>query len=305
MKVSELSVNELARALRDGTLLIRIGPFVARLRSNVETLAQDIALLYADFSLCPPDSFADFHVMVARESGIRRWVAPRVRFYFDGTPSFIPLPADQACAMLEWGLNWCVAAHSHQYLVIHAAVVERNNRAALLPAPPGSGKSTLCAALVLRGWRLLSDELALYHMETGLIHGMSRPINLKNNSIDVIRQFAPDAVMSAPVPDTAKGTVALLRPPRESVCRAYEAVDPTWIVLPQFTQGAQAELVPHERARTFMLIAEQSFNYDVQGPRGFEAVGRLVDRSACYRLTYGKLQDARQIFEELLTAQPL
>jgi predicted ATPase len=29
----------------------------------------------------------------------------------------------------------------------------------ILPAPPGSGKSTLCAALVTRGWRLLSDEL--------------------------------------------------------------------------------------------------------------------------------------------------
>ena len=45
--------------------------------------------------------------------------------------------------------------------VIHAAVIERAGRALILSGPPGSGKSTLCAALVARGWRLLSDELAL------------------------------------------------------------------------------------------------------------------------------------------------
>ena len=62
----------------------------------------------------------------------------------------------------------------------------------LLPAPPGAGKSTLCAGLVHRGWRLLSDELALVDMETGLVRGMARPVNLKNKSIEVIRDFAPE-----------------------------------------------------------------------------------------------------------------
>jgi predicted ATPase len=33
-------------------------------------------------------------------------------------------------------------------------VVERDGHALILPAMPGSGKSTLTAALVQRGWRL-------------------------------------------------------------------------------------------------------------------------------------------------------
>jgi len=300
LKIAEFTTSQLASSLRRSELLLTVGPFVARIKSNVTSLATDIALMYADFDVCSVDAFADFHIEVARETGLRRWIKPQVRFFFDGQPSFIPLPAAQAFAMLEWGLNWCVAAHCHQYLIIHAAVIEKEGKAALLPAPPGSGKSTLCTGLVMRGWRLLSDELALYDMEGGMIYGMSRPINLKNKSIDVIKQFAPSAVMTASVPDTTKGTVALLRPPLNSVLRANEPVRPSWIILPKYSPDARPDLAPYSRARTCMLIAEQSFNYDVQGVRGFEAIGKLVDQSQCYQLTYSQLDDAQRIFEELL-----
>jgi len=256
--------------------------------------------MYADFDICPPDVFADFHVQVWRDSGVRRWIKPQARFSFDGQPSFTGLPVAQAFAMLEWGLNWCVAAHSHQYLVIHAAVIEKNDKAVVLPAPPGSGKSTLCAGLVMKGWRLLSDELALYDLQSGLIYGMARPISLKNKSIDIIKRLAPDAVMTAPVPDTTKGTIALLRPSVSSVMRVKEPVQATWIVLPNYVHGSPPILAPHSRARTFMLLAEQSFNYDIQGQSGFDAVRALVDRTPCYQFTYSSLDDAQQVFNNLL-----
>ena len=304
MKISELGSREIANRLRLGELLVRIGPFVARMKSDVATLAADLDHIYADFGVEAPDVFADFHVEVAREAGLRRWFKPQVRFFFDGRPSFIPLPAAQAFAMLEWGLNWCVAAHCHQFLIIHAAVIEKGGRAAVLPAPPGAGKSTLCTALVARGWRLLSDELALYDMASGLIYGMARPISLKNQSIEVIRRFAPGAVMTEPVPNTTKGTVALMRPPPDSVSRMGEPVRPAWIVLPQYRADAAPDLSPHSRARTFMLIAEQSFNYDLQGVRGFEAIGNLVDQAQCLRFTYSRLDDAIRVFDSLQASIP-
>lgn len=300
MKISEFTTAELTRTLQRGELLLRLGPFVVRLKANIPSLAGDIALMYADFLVCPLDTFADFHVEVAREAGLRGWLKPQVRFFFDGQPSFIPLPAVQAFAMLEWGLNWCVAAHAHQYLIIHAAVVEKNGKAVLLPAPPGSGKSTLCAGLVLRGWRLLSDELALYDMDSGMVYGMSRPMNLKNKSIDVIQQFAPTAVMTAPMPDTTKGTVALVRPPTSSAVCAGVPVHVNWIILPKYEAQAHPELVPHGRARTLMLLAEQSFNYDIQGKAGFDALGKLVDQAQCFQFTYSQLEDAQRIFDDLL-----
>lgn len=304
MKVARLSQAELARLLRRGELLLELPPFVARLRSDVPGLAQDITAMYGEFAFSPPDAFADFSVEVSMEPGLRRWYKPQARFYYDGQPSFAPLPADQAFPMIEWGLNWCVAAHAHQYLTIHAAVIERGGRAAVLPAPPGSGKSTLCAGLIQRGWRLLSDELALLDMDSGMIHGMARPVSLKNASIDAIRAFAPEAVMTAPVPDTVKGTVSLMQPPQASVARVREPARAAWIVLPSYEPDAPPVFSPHGKERAFMTLAEQSFNYDMHGARGFEAMGRLVDQCECLRFNYGRLEDAAAAFERLAASSP-
>jgi len=299
LKISDYSENELVGLLKRGDLLLDLKPFVVRICSDIADMAHDISLMYADFYTRPVESFSDFHVSVMRESGVFNWIKPRARFFFDGRPSFIPLPESQAFAMLEWGLNWCVAAHSHHYLIIHAAVVERGGRAALLPGQPGAGKSTLCAGLINRGWRLLSDELALFDMENSLLFGMSRPVNLKNASINVIKQFAPETVMTLPVSDTTKGTVALMRPPRDSVQLASCGARPAWIVLPNYSAGSQPIMKEQGRAETFMLIAEQAFNYDIHGAKGFMAVGDLVGRSQCHRLTYSHLDDAILAFDEL------
>ena len=71
----------------------------------------------------------------------------------------------QGFAMFEWGLNWVVANHAHQFAIVHAAAVEKDGRGFIFPGAPGSGKSTLCAALVSRGWRLLSDEMAMISLD--------------------------------------------------------------------------------------------------------------------------------------------
>ena len=68
---------------------------------------------------------------------------------------FQPLPAYMALPALEWGINWCVANRANQYLMLHSAVVEKRGSAIVFPAWPGHGKTTLCAGLMLSGWRLL------------------------------------------------------------------------------------------------------------------------------------------------------
>lgn len=302
--LATLGVGELRRRLRGPGLTVHLPPFVARLQSDVPRVASDLLRLYGEFPLGRHDEFADFHLAVNFDRGWHAWWRRlagkrQARFSTDGLASFTTLPATQAFHMIEWGLNWAVTAHAHHFVVYHAAVLERDGRALVLPAPPGSGKSTLTAALAQRGWRLLSDELALLDPRDGRIYGLARPVNLKNQAIALMRAFAPDAVLTEPVPDTLKGTLSLMKAPGDAIARIHEGARPTWVVVPSFEPGAAACLEPLPKAQAHLLLAEQAFNYDIHGVDGFEATADMVDGAACWAFTYSRLDDAVDVFDRL------
>jgi HprK-related kinase A len=300
-RVSDIPVPELIKLLATSGLVLDICHVVVRINSPIPKFVTDFRQIYGDFYVLPDNAFADFHIKIVEERSFFQKNG-NAHFFLDGMKMFTPLPVWQCFVMFEWGLNWCLAAHSHQYLIIHAAVIEQDGHAAIIPAPPGSGKSTLCAGLVNRGWRLLSDELALYDKASGLVYGMARPINLKNESIRIIQEFAPEAEFTPTVPNTSKGTVALMRPPRESVLRISESARPKWIICPKYFENSAPVLEHHSKALTFMLLAEQSFNYDIYGEAGFEAVRDLIDSCRdTYHFTYSSLSDAETTFSGLLS----
>ncbi len=299
MRVSAYNREELRQRLRGAGLRLRTGPFVTCVQTPLASVAEGIGLMYADYPLADDAGFADFHVRLALPASARRWLWPQALFLFDGMPSFKPLPADQAFPMFEWGMNWCVSGHAHGHLIIHAAVLEKQGHAVVMPAPPGSGKSTLCAALSQRGWRLLSDELALVNLADGSIAPLPRPVSLKNASISIMRNFAPDAVFTRAVSDTMKGTVAHMRAPADSVARADECALPGWIIFPRYQADADTTLAPLSRARAFLRVADNAFNYSLLGARGFAGLAQLVDASSCHEFTYSKLDEAIACFDRL------
>lgn len=298
MIISDLPSAELRQRLNSDGLYFRTGAFTACLSTRLEQLAASFELLYSDYPLVD-GPYADFHVEVAPPPSLRRWIRPQVQFLADGSSPFMGLPLDQAFPVFEWGLNWCISNHVHYYLIIHAAVIEKNGHAAILPAPPGSGKSTLCAALVNRGWRLLSDELTLIRRSDSLLVPLPRPVSLKNASIPLIKAYAPDAVFSPSVSDTVKGTVAHMKAPSGSIAVARETALPGWVIFPRYEGGAPLTLTPVPRTRAFMRVAENAFNYAQLGVEGFNALAGVIRHSDCYDLHYSSLDDAVDAFDRL------
>jgi HprK-related kinase A len=300
LTVGELPRDELVGRLKGQGLRIRVGPIVAEIRSPLQVVEHGIAMHYPAHEALTPGDFADFHLGITHSGYLRRLFAPGAVFRFAGTAPFNPLPAEQAFALLEWGINWSVAAHCHQYLILHGGAVAHGDRALVLPAPPGSGKSTLCAALVARGWRLLSDELTIVDPNTGCVIPLPRPISLKNQSIDALKSFWPNAAMSPLVRETLKGTVTHVRPPVESVLAASRHAKPRWIVIPRYAKDRSTRLAPLAKASTFMQLVDNAFNYDVHGRHGFDVLARMTESSDCFEFEYGgELSQAVGVFEEL------
>ena len=298
-KLGDLSLTDFAALLAEGRVALQTGELLARLKSGMTDVATSLHRLYGQHPVFIDPEFADFHIEVRQPRNLRRWMRQQAEFLIDGEAPFEPLPRQQAPALLEWGLNWAIASSCHQWLTIHAASLERHGQVVVLPAPPGSGKSTLCAALALRGWRLLSDELTLLEPESLLANGLARPINLKNASIDLIKAFEPSTIWGPEVYETSRGRVTHLRPPSESVDRMLEKAPPCWIVFPRYVAGAEPLLTPRSKVQTFTHFAENAFNYSILGELGFDVVGRLVEQCACYDFEYSRLNDALEVFEWL------
>lgn len=292
--VGDLTPAETRWRMARAGLGIRVGAYTMRLRTALPDLADVVGRLYAAHPLGDPDGFHDIHAAVAPATGPRRWIAPQVRFMRDGDPLFQPQPRAHAPAVLEWGLNWCFSVAIHDHLAMHAAVLARpDGRAIVMPAPPGSGKSTLCAALMGGGWRLLSDELCILRLSDGALLPVPRPLNLKNRSIDIVAARFPDAVFGPRVHGTTKGTIVQMAPPRDAVGRQDEPARPAWIVFPRWTADAgPARTEPLERGHALMRLAENTFNYNILGAAAFEALADMAEGCPACDFTYSDLDDA-------------
>lgn len=270
------------------------------MRSVTRSLIRGFKCVYGAFEPEPSEGVFDATVTLRRVCGPRSIVRPQIELIADGARLFEPFPATIDLPMLEWGLNYLIATRANQHLLLHAGAVEHAGVGVLLPALPGSGKSTLTAALVCHGYRLLSDEFGVVDLNDGSLLPLLRPIGLKNESIGVIARLATDARIGPRFEGTRKGTVAHLALARRSIRMRHVAAVPGAILFPQFERGARARLEEMEPARVFSKLSVNAFNYRLLGAAGFDAVTRLVRSCPAQRLIFGDLVDAIRLIDQFV-----
>lgn len=281
------------------SLTVDAGPFRVGISSSDRGFLETLDFFYPEPVRRDEPGVVDFWIRLERPPGLRRWVRPQVQFRVDDKYPFGPHPVENAFPLYEWGLNWCIATSAHRYLMLHAGTVAFGDRAMILPGLPGSGKSTLSAALHLRGARLFSDEFGLVRPETGDVLPMPRGIPLKNSSIEAILGFDPAAPLGPTYPKTRKGRVRHLRSDHSSQVRQHEPAWPRWLVFPRYDANLGETLRPLEKVDAFRLLAGNSFNYRLLGETAFRAVAQIVHAVDCYTFTFSRLDRATQMLEAL------
>ncbi|MET0164150.1 MAG: HprK-related kinase A [Vicinamibacterales bacterium] len=289
MLIREFSKQELTRRLRETGVHLVTGAFTIHVRASLPQFAAEFAHMYRDYPIDEPPGIDDARLAI--EPTLMSF-GQKARSLINGNPAFRPVPADRAYTLFETALNWSVALTDIAPMIMHAAVLERDGRALILPAPSGSGKSTLCAALASRGWRLLSDEMAIFGLDDARLRPNPRPISLKNNAVEVIRAFNPTAEMSRVYRGTPKGDIAFVRPPADAIARAQERVLPGVIVSPRYDKDAAEAIERLDRTKAFDLLAQNAVNYSSLLQAGFDMLTEIVERCDAYRLTYSDLERA-------------
>jgi HprK-related kinase A len=280
-------------------LWLDVGAATIRVHSDSPIFGRQLRTVYGNFPAIDNAPWADLHVRIRESTGLRRWLKSQATFHCDGLQTFDPFPAASPLPLFEWGCNWLIGRRLNDRLLLHAGAVERDGFALVLPAMPGSGKSTLTAALSQRGWRLLSDEFGAFDPSVGMFQAVLKPIALKNESIAAIRLFAPGAVIGPEFPKTRKGTVAHLAPNSDAVMRRSEYARPGAIVLPRWEAGATTRLEPLPESSVFPALAFNAFNYSLLGADGFRSVVHLVRQCLSWQLVYGELDEALGVLESI------
>lgn len=291
-RIADLSIDELAGRLACGQLYLDYGAALLAVRSSLRGFAADLQRVYGAFALLDRPDFLDLHVRMERGRGLRRWLRPQARFLVDGGEPFEPFPLDNALPLFEWGVNWCFARRCNQHLLLHAGVLALGGRAVIMAAPPGSGKSTLTAAMMLDGFRLLSDEFGVLTLARRELLPMLKPVALKNASMDVIADFSPQAGLGRRFAGTRKGDVGHLGPDAASVAALAEPARPALLIFPAWQAGAGLACERLAPEQAFAQLAFNSFNYAQLGEPGFHAVADVTERCPAWTLGYSDLREA-------------
>lgn len=273
-------------------------PFSFSVKTDLSQVTQNLSTIYGSRLKKNIIESADYQLSVTKSSGIRAFIRPQARFFCDQQEPFKPLSFQKAYAFLEWGMNWTIAGNESQHVIIHSAVLAKDNKAILFPAPPGSGKSTLTAFLAHNGWRLLSDEMALIVPLTKTVIPFVRPICLKNQSIKIAKDLFPLGRFSNIAKDTHKGDVIHLSPPELSWDNQKNTAELVAVVFPNYRANQKLQIYQLDKTQAFMQLVDNAINYAMLRDVAFRTLSNIIDGVKSFEIFHDNLQDVADFLHQ-------
>lgn len=181
---------------------------------------------------------------------------------------------------------------------LHAATVELGKGAVLLSGQSGSGKSTLSATLVLRGHRLLADDISFLALADMRVNPFALPIVLKEGSWAAFPALEK-ALEGSGIYQRFGRRVRFLTPPADGIARQPATV--RQILFPRFAQGAS--LTAEEIGPVAAISAIWQASCRIGRPldqEGLQQLGRWLEETPAHLLTYGSSEAAAEWIEERL-----
>lgn len=179
-----------------------------------------------------------------------------------------------------------VASVRPPVIALHAAAVDLRDRVVVLPAPAGSGKSSLAVAMAMSGWRYLGDEVVGVRTDSLAVCPCPTPAR-------ITPAVAHALGVSTSTPGSTDGKVLALAPKQKHLGPARPDVKaPTHIVVPRYIPGAPTRLRSLEIRYAAAEIAQSVFPSSVAGQDLLDVVARLALTTDAYGLTFGDARSA-------------
>jgi len=183
---------------------------------------------------------------------------------------------------------------------VHAGAVRNEHGCLLLPGSPGSGKSTLTAALVAEGFTYLTDECALIRPDTHVVRPVPVSLGLKRGSWAMLSHSFP-RIEAAPTFCQEDGTEVRYLVPPETRLPVDSGCPAAALVFPIYEPHVPTELTPISTANALYRLA--AAGYAIPGPLETRVVEELIawiNPLDCYELRLTVLSEAVSKLKDLV-----
>lgn len=201
---------------------------------------------------------------------------------------------------LEWRLHHQALSHMSEQ-GLHAGAVVKDNRVLLLPGHSGTGKTTLVLGLLLSGWALLSDEIALIHPQTGYIRPFPRVLCVKHESLKLFGALDRLHGLEKPGAVVRLNEVDCVSPVPFPIHPEVDFHNTPLIIFSHYQVDAQPRLEEISAAHALGRLIRYTLDGHPLTQQGLDSLGGLVEHARCFDLQAGHLLPTLDlIFEQWL-----
>jgi len=283
--------------VRDQTCHFSIGVVDVTLRSACRSFVDEYLSLYAPYrqDARGPESI-DVEIL---PRGRFPWLRGPYTLRSSGVSDCQVAKRYEVLPHLEWYINWQIISSRSEYVQLHASSLELDGQAMVLPGDPGSGKSTLTAGLLARGWSYLCDEFALIDPWTRTVHPYPRALCIKEAGFGVVERLGLPLCRKTPYHKCTKGRVAFLNPLDVNGGIVGQPSPVRWVVFPKYVEDAKPTLHPIARSQAAYLLARQCFNIRVDEKLSLSSLAAIARGADCYQLIAGDIDATCELVESL------
>ena len=183
------------------------------------------------------------------------------------TSSMIPVRADNRDAAIlhvEYdALDWMIN-NTPGSIVVHAALLSRNDRGVMIVGPSLAGKSTLATALWRDGWSLLSDDLVFIDAHN-IASPAPRRVSLRKESKDLVGNSLWNTISETPsCVETQKGLFFHPHEVSGSVKQRQTKLSAIFFLARRESNVGSAESRPLNQAKAALALVPYAFNVRAQ-----------------------------------------
>jgi hypothetical protein len=218
----------------------------------------------------------------------------------DGEPAASCGSLDQLPPLVKAQIRAAVVNRGDFFMELHAGAVLDGRRCIVFPGAPGSGKSTLTAALAARGFGFFSDEVVLLEEETLLVRPVPLSLTIKPGSIAPLSTYYPRLPALPAFRREDEQQVRYLAPPPESIPHPAAPAPCGIVVFPRYDAAASTGLRPLDRPEALQRIMVECMVLPRLIARSDAAsLTRWMRSLDCYELTFSSLSEAVDAVQRL------